>query len=65
LWRANETCCFCCFSHAATMFCTKLSTEKVNKIALFSRQLFITMMKTASYPPVMGYSQPQAVVYRL
>lgn len=56
---------FCRFSHAATMFCTKLSTEKVNKIALFSCLLFITMMKSVSYPPVMRYSQPQAVVYRL
>ncbi|AUX94606.1 hypothetical protein C2E15_17055 [Mixta gaviniae] len=56
---------FCGFSRSFTMFCTKLSTEKVNKIACFGRSLFITMMKSVSYPNVMRYAQPQAVVYRL
>ncbi|AUY26423.1 MAG TPA: hypothetical protein DGH25_07675 [Erwiniaceae bacterium] len=56
---------FCSFSRPFTMFCTKLSTEKVNKMGCFSRSLFITMMKSVSYPNVMRYAQPQAVVYRL
>jgi hypothetical protein len=57
--------CFYGFSRWFTMFCTKLSTEKVNKIGCFTQFLFITMMKSVSYPNVMRYAQPQAVVYRL
>lgn len=57
--------CFNAFSRWFTMFCTKLSTEKVNKIGRFIQFLFITMMKSVSYPNVMRYAQPQAVVYRL
>lgn len=53
------------FSRSFTTFYTKLSTEKVNKIAFFPLPLFITMMKSVSYPPVIRYSQAQAVVYRL
>ena len=53
------------FSRWFTMFCTKLSTEKVNKIACFCAPLFITMMNAVSYPLVIRHSQLQAVVYRL
>ncbi|HAU5563006.1 TPA: hypothetical protein JD264_04245 [Serratia fonticola] len=32
------------------VFCTKLSTEKVNKIALKTTLLFITWLNSVSYP---------------
>ncbi|QGY30374.1 hypothetical protein CUN67_16150 [Pantoea cypripedii] len=40
------------------VFCTKLSTEKVNKIALKSAPLFITWLNSVSYPVIIP-SSPQ------
>ncbi|HBH66393.1 MAG TPA: hypothetical protein DD850_10410 [Erwinia persicina] len=53
------------FPHLLTEFCTKLSTENVNKIALLFVFLFITLPNWASYPSLASSPRLKPVVYRL